>query len=355
MSSSNGGVGSLRERRRYSSLSGDRYMVVWDTHKSNEAPSPVHIEALSDPEKSYCIFLKRHTCYDLIPLSAKLVVFDVTLNVKKAFFALVYNGVRVAILWDSDEQRHIGMLTITDFIRILHEYYRSPDSPMTQLENHQIKTWREQLTEYQRPLIYITPETTLLDAVRMLLKHKVHRLPVIDPMGGNPLHILTHKRVLKYLHINLSQLPTPSFMNKILRDLNLGTLKNVITVTQDCPIHKALQYFIDYRVSALPVIDNEGRLVDIYAKFDVINLAATRTYQNLDITVYEALNYRRGKFQGVATCQLNDTLECIVDRIVEAGVHRLVIVDDMKVVGVISLSDLLRFLIAEPKAEETSS
>lgn len=67
-------------------------------------------------------------------------------------------------------------------------------------------TWifnSEQLTEYQRPLVYITPEKTLLDAVRMLLKHKVHRLPVIDPVGGNPLHILTHKRVLKYLHIHV--------------------------------------------------------------------------------------------------------------------------------------------------------
>ncbi|VDP85828.1 unnamed protein product [Echinostoma caproni] len=102
----------------------------------------------SDPDKSYCVFLKRHTCYDLIPLSAKLVVFDVTLNVKKAFFALVYNGVRVAILWDSDKQRHVGMLTITDFIRILHQYYRSPNSPMTELENHQIKTWRGECHSY---------------------------------------------------------------------------------------------------------------------------------------------------------------------------------------------------------------
>lgn len=62
----------------------------------------------------------------------------------------------------------------------------------------------EQLTEYQRSLIFITPESTLLDAVRMLLRHKVHRLPVIDPISGNPLHILTHKRVLKYLHIHVS-------------------------------------------------------------------------------------------------------------------------------------------------------
>ncbi|KAF8561650.1 hypothetical protein P879_04942 [Paragonimus westermani] len=333
-------------------MSGEKFMV-WDSHEGSDSLSNLHVEALSDPDQSYCIFLKRHTCYDLIPLSAKLVVFDMTLNVKKAFFALVYNGVRVAILWDSDEQRHVGMLTITDFIRILHQYYRSPNCPMTELEDHQIKTWREQLTEYQRPLVYITPEKTLLEAVCQLLKHKVHRLPVIDPMSGNPLHILTHKRVLKYLHINLNQLPKPSFMSKRLCDLKLGTTEGIVTVSQDCALHRALQYFIDFRVSALPVVDAQGRLVDIYAKFDVINLAATRTYRNLDITVYEALNYRRGKFQGVATCQLEDTLESIVDRIVNAGVHRLVIVQDEKVVGIVSLSDLLRFLIADPDIENT--
>nr|CAH8851474.1 unnamed protein product [Trichobilharzia regenti] len=336
-------------RVRYKSLSGEKYMVVWDNSKGAETPSSfLHVEELSDPDKAYRIFLKNHTCYDLIPLSAKLVVFDVTLNVKKAFFALVYNGVRVAILWDSIEQKHIGMLTITDFIRILHQYYRSPDQPMTELEKHQIKTWRDQLTEYQRSLVYITPENTLLDAVRMLLKHRVHRLPVIDPASGNPLHILTHKRVLKYLHIHISELPTPSFMLKKLRDLNLGTMKNVCIVQQNCPVHKALQHFIDHGVSALPVVDQDGQLVDIYAKFDVINLAATRTYQNLDITVYEALNYRRGKFQGVATCQMDDTLEMIVNKIVDAGVHRLVVVAENKVLGIVSLSDILRFLIAEP-------
>lgn len=330
-------------------------MVVWDAHKGLDSFPDVHVESITNPDLSYGIFLKRHTCYDLIPLSAKLVVFDVTLNVKKAFFALVYNGVRVAILWDSIKQLHIGMLTITDFIRILHHYYRSPTTPMTELEDHQIKTWREQLTEYQRPLIYITPEKTLLDAVRQLLQHRVHRLPVIDPVGGNPLHILTHKRVLKYLHLNLSQLPRPSFMGRRLRELNLGTTTGVITVSQDCPLHRALQYFIDFRVSALPVVDSHGRLVDIYAKFDVINLAATRTYHNLDISVYEALSYRRGKFQGVATCQFDDTLQIIVDRIVDAGVHRLVIVEDEKVAGIVSLSDLLRFLIAEPSTAEALS
>lgn len=47
---------------------------------------------VEDKSQIYVKFFKFHKCYDLIPTSAKLVVFDTQLLVKKAFFALVYNG-----------------------------------------------------------------------------------------------------------------------------------------------------------------------------------------------------------------------------------------------------------------------
>lgn len=43
-------------------------------------------------EAVYSLFMKAHKCYDIIPTSSKLVVFDIELPVTKAFFALVYNG-----------------------------------------------------------------------------------------------------------------------------------------------------------------------------------------------------------------------------------------------------------------------
>ena len=92
-------------------------------------------------------FFRFHKCYDLIPTSAKLVVFDTELLVKKAFFALVYNGVRAAPLWDSKNQKFVGMLTITDFIRILQMYYKSPTAEMEELEEHKLATWRSKWTE----------------------------------------------------------------------------------------------------------------------------------------------------------------------------------------------------------------
>ena len=95
-----------------------------------------------DENTLFVKFFHYHTCYDLIPTSAKLVVFDIQLMVKKAFFALVYNGVRAAPLWDSSSQKFVGMFTVTDFIRILHMYYKSNKLVMEEVEEHKLETWR---------------------------------------------------------------------------------------------------------------------------------------------------------------------------------------------------------------------
>lgn len=65
-------------------------------------------------------------CYDLIPVSTKLVVLDTKLLLKRAFYAMVDTSVRACPLWDSDRQAFVGMLTITDFIRILQQSYQGP-------------------------------------------------------------------------------------------------------------------------------------------------------------------------------------------------------------------------------------
>lgn len=59
-------------------------------------------------------------------------------------------------------------------------------------------------------------------------------------------------------------------MSKTLRELRIGTYDNIETATEDTTIITALHKFVERRVSALPLVDSEGKLVDIYAKFDVI-------------------------------------------------------------------------------------
>ncbi|XP_033837970.1 5'-AMP-activated protein kinase subunit gamma-1-like isoform X1 [Periophthalmus magnuspinnatus] len=313
----------------------------------------------AEPESDiYMRFMKSHKCYDIVPTSSKLVVFDTALQVKKAFFALVANGVRAAPLWDTEKQSFVGMLTITDFIIILHRYYKSPLVQIYELEEHKLETWREvYLQATFKPLVNISPEASLFEAVYTLIKNKIHRLPVIDPVTGNALYILTHKRILKFLQLFMREMPKPAFMKQSLGDLGIGTYREIAFIHPDTPIIKALNIFVERRVSALPVVDEAGKVVDIYSKFDVINLAAEKTYNNLDITVTQALKHRSQYFEGVVKCHRMETLDTIVDRIVKAEVHRLVVVDEhSNIEGIISLSDILQALVLSPadaRKEET--
>jgi len=56
-----------------------------DTATSSGESEMANINSFGD-------FMRLHDCYDLIPNSSKIVIFDTRLPVKKAFFALVANG-----------------------------------------------------------------------------------------------------------------------------------------------------------------------------------------------------------------------------------------------------------------------
>ncbi|KAL7865505.1 hypothetical protein SRHO_G00107520 [Serrasalmus rhombeus] len=330
--------------------SGHRRVRLTDLQQGSP-PLPSSTEPARDPDEDvYTKFFMNHCCYDAIPTSSKLLIFDTTLQVKKAFFALVANGVRAAPLWDNRQKCFVGMLTITDFINILHRYYKSPMVQIYELEEHKIETWREVYLQYSiTSLISITPDSSLFDAIYSLLKNKIHRLPVIDPESGNVLHILTHKRILKFLHIFGSMIPKPRFLQKRIEEVEIGTFKKIATVQETATVYDALSIFVERRVSALPVVNEQGKVVALYSRFDVINLAAQKNYNNLNMTMREAVEGRSCCVEGVLKCYPHETLEIIINRIAEAEVHRLVLVDEEDTVkGIVSLSDLLQALVLTP-------
>lgn len=347
------GLGVRRMNRMLSESAGDPMGLLI---KSKGSRSQMSEETPIENNQIFGYFMKHKFCYDIMPKSAKIVVFDTQLLVKKAFFALIYNGVRAAPLWDSKNQKFVGMLTITDFILILQKYYREANAKIDELEEHRIETWREVLKEYRRPFVYLKPDDTLFEAVSVLKKSRVHRLPIIEPRTGNVVCIVTHKRILRYLYLFIYDMPQPYFMTQSIGDLNIGTYNNIKTIKTSTPIIEALNLFVVTRCSALPVVDDEKRLVNIYSKFDVIDLAAEKSYNNLDISVTQALEYRRSRFDGVAKCLKTETLECIMERIVNKEVHRLVVVDsEDHVLGIVSLSDILTFIILKQVEQEPAA
>lgn len=299
---------------------------------------------------SPALFLQSKKCYDLIPNSGKLVVFDKKLLVRKAFPAFIAHGTRAAPIWDSGSKSYIGMLTITDFITILHHCYHQEGklNIANIIENKTIEEWKV-ISERDKGaigLISIDPTETLFTAAKMLLENKIHRLPVVDPRSGNTLYILTHKKILNHIYPYIIESQLDPFFDVSIKELGVGTYADVKQLKYDSKLIEAMQFFAKTRVSAIPIVDDEEKVVDIYARFDVITLASRGRYSEMDMSIRECLQLRSSQKVEVMTCKGTDSLFDVIKLIYSAQVHRLVVVNSSQhVVGLVSLSDLFNFLV----------
>jgi len=296
-------------------------------------------------------FFKCYKCYDMIPPSTKLVVLDTNLILKKAFYAMVDTGIRACPIWDSAKQSFVGVLTITDFIKILQKNYKGPNIEMEAFEEQKLADcWKDQTID----LIHVSLDAGLLEAVKLLIENKIHRLPVVDPDNGDIVFILNQKPLFKFL-FNVPNIRSSNHLRRSLFQAGVGSYERIVVAQESTKVIEALNKFVNEGVSALPIVDEEGRLTNIYTKFDVINLAAEKSYDDLEITLNEATKHKV-YFDGIHFCRGSESILTVMERLVEANVNRLVIVDDdHKVVGIVTVSDLIHFLVLRPWSQRPST
>ena len=83
-------------------------------------------------------------------------------------------------------------------------------------------------------------------------------------------------------------MPQPQFLNQSIEELKIGSYETVKTIKTNTRIVDALNIFVSTRVSALPVVDDNQKLVNIYSKFDVIvsEKAKVKVYKRILFKFY---------------------------------------------------------------------
>lgn len=289
-------------------------------------------------------FFKYHKCYEILPKSAKVIIFDTQFPVKKTFPTLISHGIRSAPLWDSTKKQLVGMITVTDFIKILLQLDAEGVS-VDDLERHTLHTWKRLLRPSRKPLCCVGPDQSLHEAINYLNKHRVHRLLMVDQISGDVLYILSHKRILRFLFVYLNEFPELTFFHKNLLDLKIGTYEDIVSITDATTIKIAFQLLLEKDVSALPILDEDGKLVDVYAKYEVLNLVSEKLYSDLSITIGDVRNKKKDWEEKLQKCRTSITLYEALEVIVRTESHRLLLVDkEDKLIGIVSLSDILVYL-----------
>ncbi|BGP50522.1 AMP-activated serine/threonine-protein kinase regulatory subunit [Rhodotorula kratochvilovae] len=423
-------------------------------------------------------FLASKSCYDILPESFRLIVFDTKLGITKSLQALVTNGVVSAPLYDSTTHRFAGMFTLADVVHLIQYYYLTAhefENVVKEVEAFQLESLRkiEQAIDVPPPpTISVHPDQPLSDACAALVRTHARRLPLVDrdDQTGQEtiISVLTQYRVLKFIAINCAHdcarldmsigsmgigsyaswyqppvseptsaqggnTPAPEASTSSLAgetdaqpeagpsgtgqgaegasELARGTphpseedsghdtptadgepshegsnsgdypdapastaseeaeaaaalgvsdrFFPLSTATMQTSVFDVVHIFSERGISAVPIVDEDGVVLNLYETVDIVDLVRQNAYQVLHLSIADAINMRSPDFTGVMTCTPNDTLATILSFVRERRCHRFVIVEPEDVpargdqpprkkgslVGVLSLSDVLRFLV----------
>ncbi|KAF9902223.1 AMP-activated serine/threonine-protein kinase regulatory subunit [Linnemannia zychae] len=297
-------------------------------------------------------FLKQHSAYDVLPVSYRQIVMDTTLLVKKALSVLMQYGIVSAPLWDSTKRKFAGMLTATDFINLIQFYYShsSYSAASREMDLFQISQLRdvEKVIGVPPPELFsLHPLQSLYDACHLLVESRAHRLPLVDVDSETGeemiVSVLTQYRILKFIAMNYQDEKT---LRQPLSELKIGIYTDLAVADLSTPVIDVIDMFVKRKISSVPIVDEDGVVLNVYETVDVLTLVKAGVYRDLDLYVAEALLRRPEDFAGVHTCTLNDSLSSIFGTIRKSQVHRLIVVDsENKLKGIVSLSDIMRYLI----------
>lgn len=138
----------------------------------------------------------------------------------------------------------------------------------------------------------------------------------------------------------------------------------VITAEPETTFKETAERLLDYGVSGMPVVNAQGRLVGLVTEADLMSKEAfdTRHRRPLEALVRLVNGDRRwtGKAAGltagdvmttdVVTARPDEDIRAAARRMLERGVKRLPVVEDGRLVGIVSRRDLLR-LFHRPDAD----
>jgi CBS domain-containing protein len=123
------------------------------------------------------------------------------------------------------------------------------------------------------------------------------------------------------------------------------------TIRESDPLLRAVELFIDHRISALPVVDDAGKLTGILTEGDFLRMngfhlaTVLAKHPGLRRQALERSLAREIMTHNCVTTGPDASLYDVVELMDLRGLKRLPVVEEGKLVGLLSRSDLLRALI----------
>jgi len=135
---------------------------------------------------------------------------------------------------------------------------------------------------------------------------------------------------------------TPGMSLKTLIAPNGG---NVISIQPGSDLRAAAKLLCTHHISALAVLDQEGRAIGILSERDIVRIMARAGDAVLHLPVTEAM------MRNVPTCDVNDSIDSVMQRMMERKIRHMLVLEKGRLTDLVSIGYVLQLHIIETLRE----
>jgi CBS domain-containing protein len=192
----------------------------------------------------------------------------------------------------------------------------------------------------KKDVVTVPPTTTIMGAARTMVGYGYRRLPVADAGTKRLKGICTVIDIIDFLGGGekrriIDRVYDGNMIVAINGPITEIMESDVASVPDDASLEDAVRVMIDRSVGGVPVIDPEGIIVGIITERDIVHLMG----DSISGRHVNDIMSRR-----VTTAPPNMTIETAAKTMISSGFRRLPVVTDSYVCGIITATDIMRYL-----------
>ncbi|MCI5737620.1 MAG: CBS domain-containing protein [Methanobrevibacter ruminantium] len=197
----------------------------------------------------------------------------------------------------------------------------------------------EIMTLAKKDVISIPPTKTIKGAAEMMIEHGFRRLPVTHPGSNKLLGIVTAMDILDFLGGGskfdiIEKKHDDNFLAAINDPVKEIMTRDVISISPKYSIRESVDVMTKNGIGSLPIVDKEERLVGIVTERDfALALAGSLTNETVgDIMIKDVITTTPGT-----------PIESCSKIMVRNNLRRIPVVEEEKLIGIVTSTDILRF------------
>jgi len=197
----------------------------------------------------------------------------------------------------------------------------------------------EIMTIAKSSVITMAPTTPVYDGIQIMVKEGFRRIPIIDPGTRRLRGIVTASDIVNYLGGGekfqiIQREHAGNFFKAINEPVRHIMTSQVVSVYASAKISDAIDIMVKNKVGGLPVVDEESRVWAIVTERDIATLFGGM------ISGAKVADLMSKK---VATATPKTSILEAEKRMIKNGFRRLPIISEGKLIGIVTVMDILRF------------